>query len=79
MDLGATPPELHRSLVLSVGLVGSSRIWPAQVGYPSIASGPDGSRRLGWMIKRMIKQGRPLDHLTAADFDLAVDLHPPRW
>jgi hypothetical protein len=31
------------------------------------------------MIKRMIKQGRQLDHLTAADLDLAVDPHPPRW
>jgi hypothetical protein len=31
------------------------------------------------MIKGMIKQGRPLDHLTAADLDSAVDPHPPRW
>jgi hypothetical protein len=31
------------------------------------------------MIKRMIKQGGQLDHLTAADLDLAVDPPPPRW
>jgi ParB-like nuclease domain len=27
----------------------------------------------------MIKQGRHLDHLTAADLDSAVDPHPPAW
>jgi len=31
------------------------------------------------MIKRMIKQGRQLDHWTAADLDSAVDPHPPTW
>jgi hypothetical protein len=31
------------------------------------------------MIKWMIKQGRQLEHLTAADLDSAVDLHPPTW
>jgi hypothetical protein len=31
------------------------------------------------MIKRMIKQGRQLDHLTAADLDSAGDPHPPTW
>jgi len=31
------------------------------------------------MIKRMIKQGRQVDHLTAADLDSAVDPHPPTW
>jgi hypothetical protein len=64
----------------------SASIWSAPVGSgllrlgtPSIVSGPDGSRRLGWMINRMIKQGRQLGHLTAADLDSAVDPHPPRW
>jgi hypothetical protein len=38
--------------MLGVGLVGSRRIWPAQVGWPV---GPDGYRRIVWMIKRMIK------------------------
>jgi hypothetical protein len=82
-DLTPSPPAAFdrqiRSLVLSIGLVGSRRIWPAHVGYPSIASGPDSSRRLVWMIKRMIKQGRQLDHLTAADLDSAVDPPPPTW
>jgi hypothetical protein len=50
-----------------------------RLGTPSIASGPDGSRRIVWMIKRMIKQSRQLDHLTAADLDSAVDPHPPTW
>jgi hypothetical protein len=31
------------------------------------------------MIKWMIKQGRQLDRLTAADLDSAVDPHPPTW
>jgi hypothetical protein len=31
------------------------------------------------MIKRMIKQDRQLDPLTAADLDSAVDSPPPTW
>jgi hypothetical protein len=27
----------------------------------SIQADPDGSRRIGWMINRMIKQGRQID------------------
>ena len=45
-----------RSLVLCVDLVGSRRIWAAHVGGPSIWTDPDGSRRIVWMIKRMIKE-----------------------
>jgi hypothetical protein len=45
-----------RSLVLSVDLVGSRRIWPAlKLDGPSIQTAPDGSRRIVWMINRMIK------------------------
>jgi hypothetical protein len=40
---------------------------------------PDGSRRIVWMINRMIKQGRQLDHLAAADLEAAVDPPPPTW
>jgi hypothetical protein len=28
------------------------------LGAPSVQTDPDGSRRIVWMIKRMIKQGR---------------------
>jgi hypothetical protein len=64
----------------------SASIWSAPdgsalltLGASSIASGPDGSRRIVSTIKPMIKQGRQIDHLTAADLDSAVDPHPPTW
>ena len=38
--------------MLGVDLDGIRRIWPAHVGC---LVGPDGSRRITWMIKRMIK------------------------
>jgi hypothetical protein len=38
--------------MLGVDLDGIRRIWPAHVGC---LVGPDGSRRIVWMIKRMIK------------------------
>jgi hypothetical protein len=38
--------------MLGVGLDGSRRIWPAQVGR---VVDPDGSRRIAWMIYGMIK------------------------
>jgi hypothetical protein len=47
------PNRQIRSLVLYVDLVGSRPIWPAHVGS---LIGPDGSRRIVWMIKRMIKR-----------------------
>jgi hypothetical protein len=53
-----TPNCQIRSLVLRVDLVGSRPIWPAHVGASSIQSDPDGSRRIVWMIKRMIKKIR---------------------
>jgi hypothetical protein len=31
------------------------------------------------MIKRMIKQGRQVDDMAAADLDAAVDPPPPTW
>jgi hypothetical protein len=31
------------------------------------------------MINRMIKQGRQLDHMSAADLDAAVDSLPATW
>jgi hypothetical protein len=43
--------------VLCVDLVGSRSIWPAHVEASSIWSDPDRSRRIVWMINRMIKQG----------------------
>jgi hypothetical protein len=51
--------------VLCVDLVGSRPIWPAQVGG---VVGPDGSRRIVWMIKQMIKEpsNRRSDAVTVA-------------
>src|SRR5215218_971162 len=51
----ADPNRQILSLVLCVDLVDSRRVWPAQVGC---LVDPDGSRRIVWMIKRMIK-GHP--------------------
>ena len=48
----SNPNRQIRSLVLYVDLVGSRPIWPAQVGC---LVGPDGSRRIVWMIIGMIK------------------------
>jgi hypothetical protein len=31
------------------------------------------------MTKRMIKQGRQVDDMSAADLDAAVDPPPPTW
>jgi hypothetical protein len=51
-----TPNRQIRSLVLSVDLVGSRRIWPAQVGGAVGRVGStDGSSRIVWMIIGMIK------------------------
>jgi hypothetical protein len=76
----ARPPDRRiRSLVLCVDLVGSRRLCLLRLGASSVASGPDGSRRIVWMTKPMINQGRQLGHLTAADLDSAVDPHPPTW
>ena len=50
-----TPNRQIRSLVVCVGLVGSRPIWAAHVGCLVDPDGPDGSRRIVWMIKRMIK------------------------
>jgi hypothetical protein len=44
------PPITRR--MLGIDLDGSRRIEPAHVGWPV---GPDGYRRIVWMIKRMIK------------------------
>jgi hypothetical protein len=51
---GFEPPTARqiRRRMLYVDLVGSRRVWPAHVGS---LIGPDGSRRIVWMIKRMIK------------------------
>jgi hypothetical protein len=46
------------------------------LGVPSVQTDPDRSGRIVWMINRMIKQGRQLDHLAAADIDAAVDSLP---
>jgi hypothetical protein len=43
--------------MLGVDLDGSRRIWPAHVGC---LVGPDGSRRIDWMIIGMIK-GHPTE------------------
>jgi hypothetical protein len=51
-----TPNRQIRSLVLCVDLVGSRPIWPAHVGG---VVGPDGSRRIVWMINRMINARGP--------------------
>jgi hypothetical protein len=48
----SNPNRQLRSLVLRVDLVGSRPICPAQVGC---LVGPDGSRPIVWIIKRMIK------------------------
>jgi hypothetical protein len=47
-----------RSLVRYVDLVGSRRIWPAQVGCVVNPDGLRVTRRIVWMINRMIKQSR---------------------
>jgi hypothetical protein len=65
--------------MLGVELDGSSRIWPAHVGCLVDPVGSRRSRRIVWMSKPMTKQGRQLDHLTAADLDPAVDPHRPTW
>jgi hypothetical protein len=77
-----TPPWPDRQIVAWC----SVSIWSAPdgsglliLGASSVASGPDGSRRIVWRINRMIKRGRQLDSLTAADLDSAVDPHPPTW
>jgi hypothetical protein len=44
-------------LGLRVDLVGCRRMWPAHVGGSSVQTDPDGSRRIAWMINRMINQG----------------------
>jgi hypothetical protein len=56
--------------MLGVDLDGSRRIWPAHVGWPvgldgsrRIQKDPEGSRRIVWMIKRMIKE--PSDRIDA--------------
>jgi hypothetical protein len=51
-----SPKHQIRSLVLCVDLVGSRRIWLLTLDAPSVQTDPDGSRRIVWMIKRMIKQ-----------------------
>ena len=45
--------------MLGVELDGTRQIWPAQVGWPV---GPDGFRRIVWMIKRMIN-GHPTESM----------------
>jgi hypothetical protein len=63
-----TPNRQIRSLVLCVDLVGSRPIWPAQVGGVVVQTAPDGSRRIVWMIKQMIKEpsNRRSDAVTVA-------------
>jgi len=41
--------------MLAVDLDGTRWIQPAQVGWPSVQTAPDGSRRIVWMIIGMIK------------------------
>jgi hypothetical protein len=62
------PNRQIRSLVLCVGLVGSRPVWPAHVGRLVDLSDPDRSRRIVWMIKRMIKRqgAEVLGHPTTA-------------
>jgi hypothetical protein len=52
------PNRQIRSLVLYVDLVGSRRIWLLMSEASSVWSEPDGSRRIVWMIKQMIKSLR---------------------
>jgi hypothetical protein len=71
---GISPDRQIRSLVLRVDLVGSRRIWTAQLDASSMASGRDGTRRIFWMIKRMLKA--PGD---ARGPELYAEAGDPRW
>jgi hypothetical protein len=78
------PAELNAT-IRSVGWCSAST-WSAPdgsdlltLGASSIPLGPEGSRRIVWMIKWMIKQGRQVDDMAAADLDAAVDPPPPTW
>ena len=60
---GTDPNRQIRSLVIDVHLVGSRRICLLRLGALSTQPDREGSRRIVWMIKRMIKR---LGQLLAA-------------